>query len=64
VRIERRTVGRVSPEGVVDVSGEGAVQRYRREGVRQIWLVDPESNRRVDMSMPVKDTVLVRVEPY
>ncbi|HOX06303.1 MAG TPA: hypothetical protein PK280_07875 [Planctomycetota bacterium] len=64
VRVERQRVGRTSAEGMIDVSGEDAVQRYRREGVREIWLVDPDNNRRVDMAIPVKDTVLVKVEPY
>lgn len=62
LRIEQ-TVARVSADGVVGVSRGAPVQRYRRQTVRQVWIVDPRTRERVLVTVPREEVVLRRVEP-
>ncbi len=63
VRIERQ-ISEQTDDGIVGVGEGAAVQRLRRDCVRQIMVVDPETRRQVDVSVPWRETVLVQVEPY
>jgi len=63
VRVER-LISEQTDDGIVGVGEGAAVQRLRRDCVRQIMVVDPETRRQVDVSVPWREMVLVQVEPY
>jgi hypothetical protein len=64
VRIERTLAGGFSSDGVVGVADRAPLHRYRRLSVRQMWLIDPKTGKRMAVSIPREEVVLVRVEPF
>ena len=64
VRIERTLAGGFSSDGVVGVAGDAPLHRYRRRSVRQVWIVDPATGKRLAVTLPRDEVVLVRVEPF
>jgi hypothetical protein len=64
VRIERTLAGGFSSDGVVGVADHAPLHRYRRVAVRQVWIIDPKTGKRMAVSIPREEVVLVRVEPF
>lgn len=60
----QQTFERVANDGVVLVEGSSAYQRYRRDAVRRIVVVDPETGRSVTVSVPTQEIVVRRVESF
>ena len=63
LRVER-TVDRVIDEGIVGRIGDTPLQRYRRQSVQQVWLIDPQQGTRVAATVPRDEIVVVRVRPF
>jgi hypothetical protein len=63
LRVER-TVDRVTDEGIVGRIGDTPLQRFRRQTVQQVWLVDPQRGTRVAATVPRDEVVVVRVRPF
>jgi hypothetical protein len=63
LRVER-TVDRVTDEGIVGRLGDMPLQRYRRQSVRQVWLIDPQQGTRVGATVPRDEIVVVGVRPF
>jgi hypothetical protein len=64
LRIERTLAGGFSSDGVVGVADHAPLHRYRRLSVRQMWIIDPRTGKRMAVSIPREEVVLVRVEPF
>ena len=63
LRVER-TVDRVTDEGIVGRLGDMPLQRYRRQSVQQVWLIDPQQGTRVGATVPRDEIVVVGVRPF
>jgi len=63
LRVER-TVARVTDDGVVGRLDDAPLVRYRRQSVRQVWLVDPQHGPRLTTTVPREEVVVVRVRPF
>ena len=63
LRIERDTAC-VGDGGIVGYAGSMPVRGYRYQSVRQIWYFDPVSHRRLSVTVPRDQLVLVAVHPF
>lgn len=63
LRVER-TVDRVTDEGIVGRLGDMPLQRYRRQSVEQVWVIDPQQGTRVRATVPRDEIVVVGVRPF
>jgi hypothetical protein len=64
VRIERTLAGGFNSDGVVGVADHAPLHRYRRLSVRQMWIIDLKTGKRMAVTIPREEVVLVRVEPF
>jgi len=60
----QQTFERVQDDGVVMVDGKAAYQRLRRQAVRQIVVVDPQTGEHATVSIPVQELLVRRLEPF
>jgi hypothetical protein len=59
----QQTFDRVQDDGVVLIDGATAYQRYRRQAVRRIVVVDPQTGEHATVSIPIQELLVRRVEP-
>jgi hypothetical protein len=62
VRVER-TITHVADDGVVGQMADVPLQRFRRQSVRQVWLVDPQTGGRTAVTIPTEEILVVRLRP-
>ncbi len=60
----QQTFDRVQDDGVVLVDGKAAYQRLRRQAVRRIVVVDPETGEHVTVSIPTQELLVRRLQPF
>ncbi len=60
VRIEH-VYSDVEPEGVVFVDDDTPVQRYRRQTVEHVQLIDDKRNIRIELTVPQEDVIVMPV---
>ena len=63
LRVERDAL-RVADNGVVAYAGNVPVRGYRCQAVRQIWYFDARQGRRLCVTIPTDQLVLVPVRPF
>jgi hypothetical protein len=60
----QQTFQQVQDEGIVLETDGTAYRRLHRQAVRQIVVVDPETGERAVVSIPTRELVMKRVEPF
>jgi hypothetical protein len=60
----QQTFERVQDDGVVMVDGKAAYQRLRRQAIRQIVVVDPQTGEHATVSIPVQELLVRKLEPF
>lgn len=60
VRIEH-VYSDIEPEGVVYVDNDTPVQRFRRQTVEHVQLIDDKRNIRIEMTVPKEDVIIMPV---
>lgn len=59
-----RTFSSLTDEGIIGTSDGAPVQRFRRQSVQQMILVDPTRGTRVAFTVPREEIFVVRVRPF
>jgi hypothetical protein len=59
-----RTFSSLTDEGIIGTSDGAPVQRFRRQSVQQMVLVDPIRGTRVAFTVPREEIFVVRVRPF
>ncbi len=63
VRYEKSEATLVDEGMAITEAGE-PIHRFRRQGTRQIWLIDEARNIRVAIEVPVDEVVYVKAAPF
>ena len=59
-----RTISNITDEGIIRTIQGTPVQRYRRQSVQQVLLVDPRNGTRVAFTVPREEILVVRVRAF
>lgn len=60
----QQTFERVDDEGFVLVQDGAAYQRLQRRAVRRITVVDPQTGEHATVTIPIRETMVRKVEPF
>ena len=63
LRIERQ-IARVSDDGVIGTANGVPVQLYRYRALRQVWYFDPHTGKKLQVTVPQNEWVLVPVRTF
>lgn len=61
--VESRQV-RIKDDGVVGFASGVPLQRFRRQTLRQIWVIDPARSTRVSVSIPQEQVVVLPLHAF
>jgi hypothetical protein len=63
LRVERQ-IARVSDDGVIGTANGVPVQLYRYRALRQVWYFDPRNGKKLQVTVPQSEWVLVPVRTF
>jgi hypothetical protein len=63
LRVERQ-IARVSDDGVIGTANGVPVQLYRYRALRQVWYFDPHTGKKLQVTVPQNEWVLVPVRTF
>ena len=63
LRIERQ-IARITDNGVIGTANGVPVQLYRYRALRQVWYVDPHTGKKLQVTVPQNQWVLVPVRTF